>query len=155
MCKTCWSILFTDLSVARNKNDVQTRQMSELEQMLRDFRDKETDQTEALKAKDSQVCLCLWLIYCNSATALYCCNAMYQCLFFVANLVLLIASFLLPIASLVLPIASLILLIACLILLIVCLYLSLVIFAKADEKYFHITFSMRKCVMMHPRGFPI
>ena len=40
----------------RSRNESSSNEISQLEMMLREHRDRETDQTEALKAKDSQVC---------------------------------------------------------------------------------------------------
>ena len=39
----------------RSRNESSSNEISQLEMMLREHRDRETDQTEALKAKDSQV----------------------------------------------------------------------------------------------------
>jgi len=46
-----------ELASVKSRNEASTNQMSQLETMLREFRDRETDQTEALKAKDSQVAI--------------------------------------------------------------------------------------------------
>lgn len=54
-----------ELASVKSRNEASTNQMSQLETMLREFRDRETDQTEALKAKDSQVCRLL-MINCYS-----------------------------------------------------------------------------------------
>ena len=48
-------ILYTELSSVRSRNESSSNEISQLEMMLREHRDRETDQTEALKAKDSQV----------------------------------------------------------------------------------------------------
>ena len=50
-----WYILYTELSSVRSRNESSSNEISQLEMMLREHRDRETDQTEALKAKDSQV----------------------------------------------------------------------------------------------------